>query len=72
VNGLGGQAVAAEASRAFYSHWIAFQIRRLSQFVGDRPSHFVRVSAPNEMRALMAGQSTNVESMIQRLGLRAQ
>jgi hypothetical protein len=51
---------------------MAFQIRRLSQVVGDRPSHFVRVSAPDEMRTLMAGESTNVESMIQRLGLRAQ
>ena len=27
VNGPGGRAVAAEASRAFYSHWTAFQIR---------------------------------------------
>jgi hypothetical protein len=51
---------------------MAFQIRRLSQVVGDRSSHFVRVSAPDEMRTLMAGESTNVESMIQRLGLRAQ
>ena len=32
----------------------------------------IRVSAPDEMRALMASESTNVESMIQRLGLRAQ
>jgi tripartite-type tricarboxylate transporter receptor subunit TctC len=32
----------------------------------------IRVSAPDEMRALMAGETTNVESMIQRLGLRAQ
>jgi tripartite-type tricarboxylate transporter receptor subunit TctC len=32
----------------------------------------IRVSAPNEMRALMASETTNVESMIQRLGLRAQ
>jgi hypothetical protein len=32
----------------------------------------IRVSAPDEMRTLMAGESTNVESMIQRLGLRAQ
>ena len=32
----------------------------------------IRVSAPDEMRALMASETTNVESMIQRLGLRAQ
>ena len=32
----------------------------------------IRVSAPDEMRTLMASESTNVESMIQRLGLRAQ
>jgi tripartite-type tricarboxylate transporter receptor subunit TctC len=32
----------------------------------------IRVSAPDEMRILMVGESTNVESMIQRLGLRAQ
>ena len=32
----------------------------------------IRVSAPDEMRILMAGESTNLESMIQRLGLRAQ
>jgi tripartite-type tricarboxylate transporter receptor subunit TctC len=32
----------------------------------------IRVGAPDEMRALMASETTNVESMIQRLGLRAQ
>jgi hypothetical protein len=32
----------------------------------------VRVSAPDEMRALLASESTNVESMIKRLNLRAQ
>ena len=32
----------------------------------------IRVSAPDEMRALMASETINVESMIQRLGLRAQ
>ena len=31
----------------------------------------IRVSAPDEMRSLMASESTNVESMIQQLGLRA-
>lgn len=32
----------------------------------------IRVSAPDEMRTLMASETTSVESMIQRLGLRAQ
>jgi tripartite-type tricarboxylate transporter receptor subunit TctC len=32
----------------------------------------IRVSAPDEMRALLANESTNVDSMIKRLGLRPQ
>ena len=32
----------------------------------------IRVSAPDEMRSLMATESTNVDSMIKRLNLKAQ
>ena len=32
----------------------------------------IRVSAPEEMRSLLASESTSVDSMINRLGLRAQ
>jgi len=32
----------------------------------------IRVSAPDEMRTLLANETTNVDSMIKRLGLRQQ